>query len=114
MLDEETFMRAVANRLNAFIDTYPLEAQHTLASFIQYQHELVAIHNYVRQQSGKPPSDPGITVAQLFAAVLQTHHGNGFVLRPIIIPNPDAGPGCVRIAKFVVERQDDKESEHQA
>lgn len=121
-LDEQAFMQAVANRLNAFISTYPLESQHVLAQFIPYQHELVQVHNDARAQNraqkGLPPepvpSPAGITIGQLFAALLQTHHGNGYVLKPVVLPDPDTGPGCVRIARFVVSQQEDLASDHTA
>jgi hypothetical protein len=117
VLDEETFMREVAARLNAFLDTYPSESQHVLSQFIEYKHELVGVHTYLRakerKRQGKPVDHnappPGINVAQLFAALLQTHQGNGWVLRPIFLPDPDSGPGYVRIHKFVAERQEDLE-----
>jgi hypothetical protein len=115
-LDEESFMKEVASRLNSFLVTYPAEAQHVLSQFIEYEFELVDVHTEMRRRArarrGQPPEDgppPGITVAQLFAAVLQTHHGTGWVLRPILLPDPDAGVGYVRIAKFVVDRQEDLE-----
>jgi len=116
-LDEATFMDEVASRLNAFLVTYPAEAQHVLSQFIEYEHELVDIHAEIRRRrrthQGRPPEEspptPGITVAQLFAAILQTHHGTGWVLRPVLLPDPDAGVGYVRIVKFVVDRQEEDE-----
>jgi hypothetical protein len=116
-LDEEGFMNEAANRLNSFLATYPAEAQHVLSQFVEYQHELVDIHAELRRRSrarqGRPPEEhppvPGITIAQLFAAILQTHHGTGWALRPILLPDPDAGIGYVRIVKFVAERQEELE-----
>jgi len=118
-LDEETFMTAVANRLNSFLATYPAEAQHVLSQFVGYKHELVDIHTELRRRSrarqGRPPEEnlptPGISVAQLFAAILQTHHGTGWAIRPVLLPDPDAGTGYVRIVQFVVERQEELEGQ---
>ena len=114
-LDEEAFMNEVANRLNSFLGMYPAEAQHVLSQFVEYNHELVTLHSEMRRRArarqGRPPEEnppvPGITIAQLFAALLQTHHGTGWVLRPVLLPDPDAGVGYVRIVKFVVDRQED-------
>ena len=113
-------MAEVANRLNAFIDAYPQESQHILSQFVEYEHELVGIHSETRRiarsQEGKTlerePPTPGITVAQLFTALLQTHHGNGYVLRPLLARDPNAGLGYIRITKFVVERQENLDIEH--
>lgn len=99
-LDELTFMRECAARFNAFIHTYPEEAQHVLRAFIPYEHELVEIH---RKFQTKPSSSPpGVTFGALYAAVLQTHHGTGYYLRPVIEGD--------RILRLEVVRQGDSES----
>lgn len=108
--DEQAFMQECANRFNGFLHTYPEEAQHLLTSFIKYEHELVEVH--LAHQTR--PAAPGITLAYLMCALLQTHRGNGWVLRPILIPDPDTGVGATRIIKFVVEPQELIESENPA
>lgn len=106
--DERAFMQECADRLNAFLATYPDEAQHVLSTFVEYQHELVSIYRHLhRNRPHKAHSTPGVTVASLICALLQTHQGNGYVVRPLILPDPDRGVGCSRIERFVVDEQDD-------
>ena len=106
--DERAFMEECADRLNAFLVTYPREAQQVLATFVSYEHELVSVHEQLNRHKPYGARPPGAHVAALFGAVLQTHQGNGFFLRPLILPDPDSGPGCSRIVKFVVVEQEDE------
>jgi len=98
-VDELAFMRECAARMNAFISTYPNEARHALSAFIPYEHELVEIHKSFRNKPSDVP--PGVTFGALFAAVLQTHHGTGYYLRPLIENN--------QIVKLEVASQGDIE-----
>ena len=109
--DEKAFMQECADRLNAFIHTYPDEAQHVLATYVTYEHELVAVHEHATRHKIHKSKPPGVTIAALFAALLQTHRGNGFFIRPLVVPDPDAGVGCSRIVKFNVVEQDDGEDD---
>jgi len=108
--DERAFMQECADRLNGFIQTYPDEAEHLLMTFLEYEHEMIEIH--LAHQ--KRPTIPGVTLAYLICALLQTHQGNGWVLRPILIPDPDHGVGVTRIVKFIVKAQEPLPSEHTA
>lgn len=81
-IDELAFMLECAARLNAFIRTYPEEAQHVLRTFVPYEHELVEVHEKMRPRGNA--SLPGVTFGALFAAVLQTHHGKGYYMRPVV------------------------------
>jgi len=111
--DERAFMQECADRLNAFIHTYPDEAQHVLNAFVEYEHELVPIYEAAaRHKIHKSPRPPGVSVAVLICALLQTHRAPaGFVLRPLVLPDPDRGVGCTRIVKFTVEEQEDLDDE---
>jgi hypothetical protein len=99
-LDELTFMRECAARMNAFIHTYPEEAQRVLRAFIPYEHELAEVHERMLRRPGTAP--PGVTFGALYAAVLQTHHGTGYYLAPVIDDD--------RIVRLEVRRQGDDES----
>jgi len=124
-LDERAFMQECADRLNGFLATYPKEAQHVLRTFVKYEHEMVEVHRALQARSrlrllrssrGQPlvPDleeelpDPGVTFAALFGAVLQTHHGTGWYLRPVLIPDPDEGVGQTLIVRFEVVRQEEE------
>jgi len=114
--DERAFMQECADRLNAFIHTHPDEAQHVLNTYVAYQHELVAVHEGLRRARHLPVPGPlpaGARVAHLICAILQTHQpgSSGFVLRPLILPDPDRGVGRSRIVKFTIERQEDLDDE---
>lgn len=107
--DESAFMHECADRLNAFLQTYPAEAQHVLGTYIPYEHELVDVYEQLPDHSSRP-KPPGIAVGALFAALLQTHMGTGYVLRAVIVLDPDATDGCF-IEKFIVEAQSDHDTE---
>jgi hypothetical protein len=81
-LDELTFMRECAARMNGFINTYPEEAQRVLRAFVPYEHELAEVHKRFRVKPSDSP--PGVTFGALYAAILQTHHGTGYYLRPVV------------------------------
>jgi hypothetical protein len=105
--DERAFMEECARRLNGFIATYPDEAQHTLSTYLTYDHELVPVYRHLnRSKPYRLDKAPGATVAALIAALLQTHEGQGWFLQAVILPDPDAGVGCSRIDRFVVARQE--------
>lgn len=117
-LDEVAFMNEVCARLNAFLATYPEEAQHLFQQFLPYRHELVSVHQEMRRVSrmlrGLPPENPrppaGVTLANLFVALLQTHHGNGYVIQPVTVIHE----GQRRITRFVVKHQEQLDSENSA
>ena len=112
VLDEQTFMQECADRLNGFLHTYPREAQHLLTLFVEYEHELVDVHQNLRRldraSKGLPPEEDeppaGAPVASLIAAILQTHHGTGYYLRPVLARD---GEGTVVIEKFKVVTQEE-------
>jgi hypothetical protein len=104
-LDELTFMRECAARMNGFINTYPEEAQRVLRAFVPYEHELKAVHETFRIKPTDAP--PGVTFGALYAAVLQTHHGTGYYLRPVVEDEK-----IVRLE--VVRQSDDESAEHKA
>lgn len=85
-------------RINAFIRSYPKEARHILAAFLPYEHELATVHEAV-----DPSRPPGASVAALFAGILQTHHGRGWVLSPVFGRDPEIGTIVLRLD---VTRQD--------
>lgn len=89
-------MQECANRINSFLKAYPREAQKSLATFIPYEHELAQLHE-------EYDAPPGISVGALFAAILQTHHGTGWYLRPQ--RSCDAKTGLIGLE---VARQDDE------
>jgi len=101
VLDERAFMQEVADRINAFIRTYPREARRVLSAFIPYEHELAELH--AAATGGDRP--PGATVGGLIAAVLQTHHGTGYYLRPVMAPDGERGTIVVRVE---IARQDEQ------
>lgn len=98
VLDERAFMEECAERLNRFIRTYPREARHVLAAFLPYEHELATVQGYM-----DPSRPPGSTVAALFAGILQTQHGQGWVLTPVFEKDPEFGTIVIRLD---VVRQD--------
>jgi hypothetical protein len=112
VLDERTFMQECADRLNGFLRTYPREAQHVLTTFVEYEHELLDVHRNLRRLNraakGLPPEEdepePGTPMASLICAILQTHHGTGYYLRPRLSRSPD---GDVIIEKLEVASQDE-------
>lgn len=118
LIDEKVFMEEVAGRINGFLATHPKEAQYLLSHFIEFRHELVSIYETEREAAriarGMPeiPAEykraPGLTIGALLGALMQTHHGTGYVLKPVILPDPDH-PGEGRIVKFVVEEQEELE-----
>jgi hypothetical protein len=99
-LDELTFMRECAARMNAFIRMYPKEARRLLRAFVPYEHELAEVYERFRTKPSKKP--PGVTFGALYAAVLQTHHGTGYYLRPVVEDEI--------IVRIEVIRQSDDES----
>ena len=114
VLDEFTFMQECADRLNGFLRRYPEEAQHVLTLFVEYQHELVEVHQNFRRldraSRGLPPEDdedepsPGAPVASLMSAILQTHHGTGYYLKPMLAR---AANGDVIIRRIEVAPQEE-------
>ena len=114
VLDEFTFMQECADRINAFLRNYPEEAQHVLTLFVEYQHELVDVHQNFRRldraSKGLPPEaeeeepSPGAPMASLISAILQTHHGTGYYLRPILAR---AANGDVIIRRIEVASQEE-------
>jgi hypothetical protein len=106
VLDEHAFMKECAARMNAFIQTYPEEAQHVLRAFIPYQHELVEVHKAVLPPGSK--KIPGVTFGAMYAAVLQTHHGVGYYLYPVVEEDPD-DPRNGEILRLEVRRQGPEE-----
>jgi hypothetical protein len=96
ILDERAFMQEVADRVNAFIRTYPREARRMLSAFIPYEHELAELH--LAASGGSHP--PGATVGGIIAAVLQTPHG--YYLKPVLI----SGKEGAYIARVDVAVQD--------
>jgi len=80
MLDEQTFMLEVCERLNDFIKHYPNDSQQVFARFLPYEDELAWIH----EQIAGPESTPGATVAALFCGIFQTHVGTGWFIRPVL------------------------------
>jgi len=106
--DERAFMQECADRLNGFLHSFPREAQHVLSVRVTYEHELVPVHQALAQDRlhGRH-LPPEVSVAHLLVGILQSHHdAPGFVLRPVMLPDPDRGVGCWRITKFVVEEQE--------
>ena len=120
-VDEHPFMQECAARINAFIQTYPQEAGHVLCAFVPYRHELVEIHTQIREahraERGEPQKDgpePGVTFAALFAAILQTHHGVGYYLAPVMDEDPRS-PTFMKLLRVEVKRQgEDEASDAQA
>lgn len=98
-LDERAFVEECALRINAFIRAYPKEARHVLAAFLPYEHELAIVHEAI-----SPTKPPGTSVAALFAGILQTHHGRGWVLTPVFERDPEIGTIVTRLD---VTRQDE-------
>jgi cytochrome b len=96
-------MQECADRMNAFLVTYPDEAQHVLSRFVEYQHELVEIHEGFqrrrRLERGELPLDDdddashppvGAPVIAIMSAILQTHVGNGWFIRPVHLDEDEA------------------------
>lgn len=105
VIDELVFMRECATRINLFVNSCPNEALHIFKAFIPYKHELREVHARMQSPTGAGTPNargPGITFVALMAAVLQTHHGTGYYLAPVIENDRFV---CVRVA-----RQDEEES----
>lgn len=117
-VDEVAFMNEVCARLNAFLTTYPEEAQHLFYQFLPYRHELVSVHQEMRRMTreaqGLPPENPsppaGVMLINLFVSLMQTHHGNGYVIQPVTIFHE----GRRHLLKFVVKHQEQIDSENTA
>lgn len=117
-VDEVAFMNEVCARLNAFLTTYPEEAQHLFGQFLPYRHELVSVHQEMRRMTreirGLPPETPpppaGATLVNLFVALMQTHHGNGYVIQPVTVFEN----GRRRVVRFVVKHQEQLDSESES
>ena len=109
VIDEQLFMQECADRINTFLINFPNEAQHVLSAFIPYEHEFVEIYKEFRARNrpDTPRTAPGVTVAALFAALMQTPHGNGWFLRPVLMPDPD-NPGDALIVRVEAVRQNDE------
>jgi hypothetical protein len=97
VLDEQTFMLEVCERLNDFIKHYPNDSQQIFSRFVPYEDELAWVH----QQIAGPDSAPGATVAALFCGIFQTHVGTGWVLQPVLDHSKRT------LVRFKVVRQDD-------
>lgn len=125
VMDEHAFMTECADRINSFLVSYPNEAQHVLSIFVKYEHELVDVHESYRRKArlerGELPLDDedeeddedlqppaGAPVLAIMAAILQTHVGNGWYLRPVLVRDPTGSVGT-RIVKMEVIRQDDSD-----
>lgn len=109
-LNEEDFAQEVANRLNTFIMSYPKEAQGIFQIYFEYEDELKTAHSQLAQEEGFD-SAPGSNFAAFICAVLQTQHGNGYLIRPVYKPDPKKRLSSRIIEKFVVVRQTDADSD---